>query len=180
MSAQNVLDSIYDKIHVQNYGRKGKIDGVKIVDIKQFSGEDGMFEEVVRIDNGGVIAQFDNFAIAQINRSQILPGAVKAWHIHFEQEDIWYVEPSARVLLGLWDVRKESASSNTYDKIPLGFNSAKLVLIPRGVAHGVVNIGSKEATLLYFVNKQFSAENPDEHRLAWDSLGADFWKPEKG
>jgi len=180
MSTNNLIGSVQNAVTVQNYSPKKLIDGVLISDIKQFSGEDGMFEEIMRIDENGNLKQFEGFKISQINRSRILPGAIKAWHLHFNQEDVWYVEPNARVLLGLWDVRENSPTTNTHIKIPLGFNSSKLVYIPRGVAHGAVNIGSDEATLLYFVNQQFNPETPDEHRLSWDALGADFWVPEKG
>ena len=35
------------------------------------------------------------------------------------------------------------------------------------------------AELLYFVDQKFDINNPDERRIPWDSLGENFWKPQR-
>jgi len=47
----------------------------------------------------------------------------------------------------------------------LGGGRARLLLIPRGVAHGVANLSARGAQLIYFSNATFDPHNPDEHRL---------------
>ena len=123
---------------------------------------------------------FPDFSVRQVNRSKILPHAIKAWHVHMNQEDIWYVSADHHVLLGVWDVRAASSTHDMTMRIVLGGGVSRLVYIPRGVAHGVVNLASREATLFYFVNQQFNQEMPDEYRIAWNAKGAEFWTPEKG
>ncbi|MCS6956472.1 MAG: dTDP-4-dehydrorhamnose 3,5-epimerase family protein [Patescibacteria group bacterium] len=180
MKNLNIIDKIKNKIFVQDYSKKPIIEGVKIFDIKRFVGEDGTFEEITRINEKGCLEVFSEFKLCQINRSKILPGAVKAWHIHYYQEDIWYVGPEDHMILGLWDLRENSSTKDLKMRIVMGATYSRLVYIPRGVAHGVVNVSNKEGTIIYFVNNQFNFQDPDERRLPWDIIGADFWQPEKG
>lgn len=168
------------KIFVQDYSKKPMIEGVRIIDLKRFVGEDGTFEELTRINDQGYLEIFPDFKVRQINRSKILPGAVKAWHIHYYQEDIWYVGPEDHMILGLWDLREKSKTKDLKMRIVMGATYSRLVYVPRGVAHGVVNVANKEGTIIYFVNNQFNFNDPDERRLRWDEAGSDFWIPEKG
>jgi dTDP-4-dehydrorhamnose 3,5-epimerase len=62
----------------------------------------------------------------------------------------------------------------------LGAGRAQALYIPRGVAHGLANIWTQPANMIYLVNQLFDPENPDEHRLPWDVLGNDFWEIKKG
>lgn len=179
LTLKDIKTDVQPSVTVQSYSPKQKIDGVQMVDNPIFSGEDGTFEELARFDDG-MMLKFPDFQIKQINRSIVLPGAIKAWHLHYNQEDIWYVPPQDFILLGLWDVREKSPTSGISQKIVMGAGRARLVYIPRGVAHGAANVSHKESTLIYFVNQCFDAENPDEQRLQWDLLGNDFWTAEKG
>ncbi len=180
LSLDDIILKLKDKVFVQDYSKKKAIDGVKSVEIKRFTGEDGTFEELVRISTTGEVEGFPEFKVRQINRSKILPGGVKAWHIHFSQEDVWYVPPEDHMILGLWDLRNDSDTKDVKMRVILGAGTSKLVYVPRGVAHGVVNVGKKPGTIVYFVNMQFDFKEPDEKRLAWDAAGSDFWIPEKG
>ncbi|OGH12886.1 MAG: hypothetical protein A2776_00800 [Candidatus Levybacteria bacterium RIFCSPHIGHO2_01_FULL_40_10] len=166
------------KVYIQDYSAKPTIDGVKIIPIRNFVGEDGDFSEIIRMSDGK-IEGIEDMKVAQVNRSRLLPNAVKGWHMHFEQEDIFYLPPSDSLLVGLWDLRKSAGSNGVSMKITLGAGQSSLLFIPRGVAHGMVNISGAPIDLFYFVSAQFDAKNPDERRLPWDSLGADFWTPQR-
>jgi len=179
LNLDDILVKLKQEVYVQNYSKNKMIEGVKIVEIKKISGEDGTFEELVRINENGHLETFPDFKIKQINRSKLLSGAVKSWHLHFKQEDIWYVSPEDHMILGLWDLRTDSDTKDLKMRVVLGEGSSKLVLVPRGVAHGVVNVGKKPGTIIYFVNEQFNASDPDEKRLKWDAAGKDFWEVKK-
>ena len=69
---------------------------------------------------------------------------------------------------------------NVTMKVVMGNGASKLVVVPRGVAHGVVNIAKKSGSIIYFVNNQYNIADADERRLKWDALGAAFWEVEKG
>lgn len=175
------IDGKYQKqLYIQDYSKKEVIEGVKIIELKNMSGEDGDFSELLRLNIQGEAEGFPGFYLRQISRSKMIPGSVKAWHIHFAQEDIWHILPSDKLLLGLWDIRKDSPTKHKSMRLALGGGKAHLIYIPRGVAHGAVNFSNKEGTILYFVNAQFDIANPDEHRLPWDALGKEFWELPKG
>ena len=179
LSLNDILLKLKQEIYIQDYSKKKAIDGVKIIEVKKWIGEDGTFEELARINESGALEGFPDFKVKQINRSKILAGSVKAWHIHFKQEDVWYVPAEDHMILGIWDLRNDSDTKDVKMRVIMGGGSTKLVLIPRGVAHGVVNVAKKPGTILYFVNEQFDSSDPDEKRLKWDAAGADFWKVKK-
>lgn len=180
MTLKDISSELQKDVFVQDYTKKPLIEGVKIVEVKRMAGEDGTFEDLLRLDETGHLELFPEIQVRQINRSKLLPGSIKAWHLHFSQEDVWYVAPEDHMILGLWDCREGSTSKGVSMKVVMGNGTSKLVVVPRGVAHGVVNVGKKSGSVFYFVNNQFNLSDADERRLKWDALGASFWEVEKG
>ena len=179
LTPEDINEKISSKIYIQDYKSKPVIDGVSIVTLKNMSGEDSDFSELLRINPQGEAELFPGFHVAQINRSTQIPGSVKAWHIHFAQDELWYVADESRLMTGLWDVRKNSPTYGATMRIPMGGSSHRMVYIPRGVAHGAANFSSNVATIMYFMNGQFNVNNPDERRIPWDTLGKEFWEPQR-
>lgn len=177
---KDIVDNLQKDVFIQDYSKKKIIEGVKIVEVKRMAGEDGTFEDLLRLDETGHLELFPDIQVRQINRSKLLPGSIKAWHLHFKQEDVWYVAPEDHMILGLWDCRENSSTKGKSMKVIMGNGTSKLVVVPRGVAHGVVNVASAPGSVFYFVNNQFDVNNADESRLKWDVLGASFWEVEKG
>lgn len=164
----------------QKYSKEGAIEGVKVVEVKNFVVNDGTFNEVVRIENGKISEpkEFKSFEVKQINHSGIVPGTKKSWHLHREQDEIWFVHPSCMAVVGLLDTR-ETSSKDKVMRLTLGGGKTTLVYIPRGVAHGVSNPYHELATMTYFVNNHFSSK--DELRLPFGTgVSADFWEIKKG
>lgn len=172
---------IENQLKKQSYGTRQKISGVEIVDLKEFVDDSGSFVEIARLEKG-LLKAFPEFEIKQINFSNVLPGAVKATHIHKNQEDVWFVLPSSRILVGLQDLREKSKTEGIKMRFVLGASKAQLLLIPRGVAHGLANLGSDPVNMIYFVNQHFSADEKkcDEYRLPADFFGEGFWEMTKG
>jgi len=180
LSKKDIDPQSIKQVKAQDYSKKPVINGVKIVDLNIFNGEDGYFLEIGRPDEKGKLPDFPDFAIKQIGYSVVLPGSIKAWHIHFNQEDVWFVPPESMILAGLFDVRKNSPTKGSSMRITLGNHKAKLLFIPRGVAHGSANISSSASSVLYVANQCFDIKKPDEYRLPWDHFGKDFWKSLRG
>ena len=101
-------------------------------------------------------------------------------HLHYNQEDVWFIMPYDRLLIGLFDARKDSPTYNQTMRFVMGAGRAQALYIPRGVAHGLANVWQQPANMIYFVNQCFDAKDPDERRLPWDILGEDFWEIKKG
>lgn len=180
LTLKDITGSLQKDVFVQDYSKKPVIEGVKIVEVKRMAGEDGTFEDLLRLDETGHLELFPDIQVRQINRSKLLPGSIKAWHLHFSQEDVWYVAPEDHMIVGLWDCRENSPTKGKSMKVVMGNGTSKLVAVPRGVAHGVVNVASTPGSVFYFVNNQFNLAEADERRLKWDALGSSFWEVEKG
>lgn len=163
---------------LQDYAAGPAIEGVEIVDLARHTDDGGSFTELGRFTAGASQA-FRGFALAQVNYSEIGPGAIKAFHLHLRQTDIWYVPPGDRVLLVLVDVRAGSPTEGARMRLVLGDGHSRLVRIPPGVAHGCRNLGPGGGRIVYFTDRPFSPapEASDEGRLPWNFLGADVWEP---
>ena len=161
---------------LQEYGEEPSIDGVEIVGLSRFNDDGGSMVELLRLA-GGSPAGFDALELKQINYSCLQPGVVKAFHVHHEQTDLWFVRPEDRVLLVLADVRQGSPTENRQLRTMLGDGKALLVRIPNGVAHGCRNLGREPASIIYFTDRHFASDPAecDEGRLPWDFLGKEVW-----
>ncbi len=179
ISIDDIIEDIRGKIYTQDYSGASNIEDVKIIQLKNHPGEDGDFCEILKLNKQGDAEGLSGFNIAQINRSKLNSGSIKAWHLHFRQDEIWYVLPSDHLLVGLWDVRSNSKTSGKNMRIVLGGGDSKLIFIPKGVAHGLANFLTRPVDMFYFVSKQFDVNDPDEKRIKWDALGKDFWSPLK-
>lgn len=166
---------------LQDYGKKPTIEGVQIVQLRRFHDDGGAITELGRLLDGKH-KQLEGFTVKQVNYSEVEPGAIKAYHLHQRQTDVWYVPPHDKFLLVLHDCRKGSPSEGKTMRMVLGDGESLLVRIPPGVAHGTTNLGQQLGRILYFVDLQFSIEpgECDEGRLPWDFLGAAIWEVLKG
>src|SRR5574341_1855774 len=75
----------------QSYASQPPIAGVVLDDVRVFSAPDGLFAELARLDGGRQVGGFPGFRPVQWNWSMLEPGAVKAWHLHLAQDDLWIV-----------------------------------------------------------------------------------------
>ncbi len=164
------------QVSTQQYTPYPRIDGVQIHDLRLLQDDGGSFAELVRINESGCLEAYPSFQVRQTSFALMQPRAIKAFHLHFGQEDLWFVPPTDRLLIGLLDLRQASPTYQAQMRFIFGSGKAQLLYIPRGVAHGAVNLGVQPATVLYFVNQQFQLADPDERRLPWDILGREFWE----
>ncbi len=167
-------------LSVQDYQKKARIDGVQLITLTSFVDDGGALAEIVRLDDNGNLSILPEFKVRQSTWSQMLPGTIKAFHLHYNQEDVWFIMPYDRLLIGLFDARESSATYKQSMRFVMGAGRAQILYLPRGVAHGLANPFDQTANMIYFVNQHFDAANPDEQRLPWDILGEDFWQIKKG
>ena len=180
LSPDSISRAFLSELTTQTYLPKTQIEGVKLLDLRQIVDDGGMFAEVLRLDLSGFSEQFDGFQVRQASFSVVMPGVVKAFHLHYRQDDVWFVPPADRMLVGLVDARSASPTHGEQMRIVMGAGRTQLLFIPRGVGHGVTNQLPTPGTIFYFVNQQFNIDDPDERRLPWDALGAEFWRMTPG
>lgn len=141
------------------------IDGVHIKKLITHLTGDGYFREIVR-DEDALLEHFgqSSFSLAH-------PGFIKAFHFHKEQDDLWYIV-SGQVRTVLYDTRAESPTYKQTQVIIMGEDDPKVVLIPKGVAHGYQVLGNKDAVLMYHTTKHYNPE--DELRIAYNDPEVNF------
>lgn len=166
---------------LQAYGPAPTIAGVALVSLTRHADDGGSLTELARLTDGHPAALAD-FTVRQVNFSEVTPGAIKAFHLHVRQTDVWYVPPGDRMLVVLLDVRRGSPTEGVRMRLMLGDGVSRLLRIPPGVAHGVRNLGPASGRIIYFTDLHFSAEpsSCDEGRLPWDFAGADVWEVTRG
>src|SRR5882757_9615753 len=131
----------YEKeLSVQDYSKKTVIEGVQLINLNMFVDDGGSLAEIVRFDDNGNLQILPEFKVRQTTFSQMLPGTIKAFHLHYNQEDVWFIMPYDRLLIGLFDCRKDSPTFNKSMRFVLGAGRAQVLYIPRGVAHGLANV----------------------------------------
>ncbi len=174
-------DSARQAYSLQDYSPSDGIEGVEVVELKRFNDDGGAMTELGRFD-AGMHQGVEGFEAKQMNYSVLEPQAIKAFHLHDRQTDVWYVPPSDKILLVLADVRDGSPTEGKLVRMVLGDGNSRLVRIPPGVAHGCKNLRPvAPGAIIYFVDVQFSVgDECDEGRLPWDHFGAEVWEVERG
>ena len=119
-----------DKLTTQGYGGGTRIEGVRLLDLRLMSDDGGTFAELVRFDESGNLEAIPDFKVRQSSYSLVLPGAIKAFHLHYNQEDVWFVPPTDRLLVGLVDARRDSPTYNKTMRFVMGGGKAQLALHP--------------------------------------------------
>lgn len=152
------------------------IDGVKIkaLDVRgdQAQGREvmprpGFLMEVVREDDG-LLSRF-----GQSTFTVTYPGAIKAFHWHRQQDDVWFVA-SGQALLVLHDLRQSSPTRGKTQTILAGAGDYKVIVIPAGVGHGYKVLGDEPVLLFYHTTHAYHAQAPDEERIPFDDPGIGF------
>ena len=134
------------------------IEGIKIKNLKVNSDSRGSFIEILR-DDEGLLRM-----ISQISTSKTLPGVIKAFHWHKNQDDIFYIL-DGKINLVLYDPREDSPTRNETQNFVLDKDSKQVILIPRRVLHGYRVLGTSPAEVLYIMNNTYNPHNPDEQRV---------------
>jgi dTDP-4-dehydrorhamnose 3,5-epimerase len=170
-----------ERYKVQDYSPRPRIAGLEIIELKRFNDDGGSMTELARLADGQVKG-LEGFVARQVNYSTMDPLAIKAFHLHRRQTDVWFVPPTDKILLVVGDVRAGSRTEKLVQRIVLGDGRSFLVRIPPGVAHGCKNLlRDRLSVIVYFVDVNFSpGEDCDEGRLPWDHFGAEVWEVERG
>lgn len=187
LTPEDLVENVRERLTRQSYAPRPPIVGAALSEATVSRSADGLFAEIARIDGAtGDVQGLEGFRPVQWNWSLLQPGAVKAWHLHLDQEDLFIVPPDATLLVGLVDLRRDAqrdaGTRPSPQRLVLGAGRCHRLLIPRGVAHGVANLGTAPQAILYAVNRFFTADRDrtDEWRLPWDHFGAEFWSMGRG
>lgn len=143
-----------------------ELPGVKVFDLKTRPDERGFFAEAFRIDWKELVGED---LIAQVNVSFSYPGIIRAWHRHLKGQIDYFLVLKGAMKICAYDDREVSATSTgKLVEIVSSSNKPQLVKIPGFYWHGVKNISSEPSLLMYFVNRLYDYQSPDEKRRPWN------------
>ena len=144
------------------------IAGVAIKKLVTHPDDRGYFRELIRGTDGFFSEGFGQWSV-----SMMVSGVIKAWHIHREQTDWWYVA-SGTLKVALHDTRPESPTFRETNEFLMGDDQEPAILkIPPGVAHGCKCLNDR-STLFYITSKTYNPD--DEGRIPHDdpAIGYDW------
>lgn len=142
------------------------IEGVVFKDLVTHTDERGFFREIIRTTD-----DFFQGSFGQWSQSLMFDGVIKAWHMHKDQTDWWFIA-SGILRVGLCDMRPASPThKKTMDFLMGDLQPSRVVKIPPGVAHGCKTVQGP-VNLFYVTSHTY---NPaDELRIPHDDPGIDF------
>jgi dTDP-4-dehydrorhamnose 3,5-epimerase len=142
------------------------IDGARIAPLAVWPDDRGYFLELARSRNG-LNANFPPES-TQISAALTYPGAIKAFHYHLHQTDLWAVV-QGMLQVALVDLRPGSPTFGRKNTLYIGLLRPWQVLIPPGVAHGYKVIGTQPAVLVYLTDRIYNPS--DEGRIPHSEPG---------
>lgn len=135
------------------------LEGIEVTPLRRLADERGFFTEIMRRDWNLIFKD----EVVQANFSVSYPGVVRAWHRHLRgQVDCFAVLNGALKICAYDDNMQE------LDEIVSTGENTQVVRIPGNYWHGFKVIGDERAYLVYFVNRLYDYENPDEERRPWN------------
>jgi dTDP-4-dehydrorhamnose 3,5-epimerase len=138
------------------------IEGVVTKQLRVIPDERGHLMEMLRSDD----EVFEAFGQAYMTTTY--PGVIKGWHMHLKQDDN-VVCVRGMIKLALYDGRQGSGTPGEVQEIFLGEHRPVLVHIPKEVYHGWKCVSDVEAYVVNMPTELYNYEEPDEHRLPYDT-----------
>ena len=135
------------------------LEGIKIKPLKRHFDERGSFTEMMRKDWREILEE----EFVQANLSVSYPGIIRAWHRHLRGQIDYFICLNGTIKICAYDDKTKELS----EIISTG-QTPQIVRVPGKYWHGFKAIGDEQAWLLYFVNKLYDYENPDEERRPWN------------
>lgn len=145
------------------------IEGVKVEPYWFWADDRGHFLEVARLSQG-MAAEFPP-ATTQVSAALTFPAAIKAFHFHRHQTDLWVVV-QGMFQVALVDLREGSPTFGRKNTFYVGQMRPWKILIPPGVGHGYKVISMDPAVLVYLTDRMYNPE--DEGRIAYNEPGINY------
>lgn len=131
--------------------------------LKRNADERGFFTEIFRSDWKELLSED---SLQQANFSITYPNTIRAWHRHKKGQVDYFV-----VIRGVIKICAYDESSKELNELISSGENLQVVKIPGHYWHGFKVLGNDPAYLLYFINKLYNSNKPDELRRSWnDSL----------
>ena len=140
-----------------------QIDGVVVREVLHVLRDHGVVTENYR-------SEWDptGLPVVHVYQSRLFPGAIGAWSCHEKSIDRLFVN-QGHVKIVLYDGREESPTSKQLMELHVGDARPTFLVIPKGVWHGLQNLGTADALVLNYPTRAYDYEDPDHWRLPYDT-----------
>ena len=139
--------------------RKYALEGVRTYEIKILPDERGFFSEALRQDWSSFIDEW----VVQVNMNYSYPNVIRAWHKHLRGQVDYFL-----VLKGAMKICAFNEETKALVEVFASEKKLMMVRIPGHYYHGFKSLGNEPCLMLYFVNRLYDPENPDEQRILWN------------
>jgi dTDP-4-dehydrorhamnose 3,5-epimerase len=140
--------------------RELALPGVRLAEVERYVDERGLFHEIMRGDWKELLG---DDVLVQANLSVTLPNVVRAWHRHLRgQVDYFFV------VKGYAKVCAYDDKTKSLVEVVLSEDKPSILRVPGHYWHGFKVVGNEPVYLLYFTNRLYDYEEPDEERRPWN------------
>lgn len=151
---------------ITHTGSPDLIPGVIVQNVALWADDRGYFCEVARLGQG-LLGSYPP-ASTQVSAALSYPGAIKAFHYHRHQNDMWTVV-NGMLQVALVDLRAGAPTFGLRNTLYLGVLRPWQILIPPGVGHGYKVVGHTPSMLVYCTDRFYDPQ--DEGRIAYNDPG---------
>ncbi len=141
------------------------LEGVLVYDLKKMPDERGLFAEIMRTDWMQV---FGDDQIVQANLSISYPGMIRAWHRHARGQIDYFVVIQGAMKIVVYDGKKDSKTYGKLVEIIASGEKLQIIRSPGLYWHGTKTVSPIPSLTLYFHNKLYDYDHPDEERRPWN------------
>jgi len=131
--------------------------------------------QVTQIDERGTLCeildprwQVAESPIVYVYQFTIRPGKAKGWHVHRLHDDRIFIS-QGEIKVVLYDDRDDSPTYGMINEIYRSELRRSLMVIPRGVFHAHLNVGTRDALLVSMPTRGYDHAEPDVYRLPLDT-----------
>jgi dTDP-4-dehydrorhamnose 3,5-epimerase len=131
--------------------------------------------QITQVDERGTLCEIldsrwnvADSPIVYVYQFTIRPGKAKGWHVHRLHDDRIFIS-RGELKVVLYDDRDDSPTHGAINEIYRSELRRSVMVIPRGVFHAHVNIGTSDAHLISMPTREYDHEAPDVYRLPLDT-----------
>jgi len=146
--------------------KRNTLNGIIIIDSKEFQDSRGSFSENFNLKNFKKISKRRNINFVQDNLSISKKGVFRGLHFQYKYPQAKLVSVlSGKILDIVVDLRKSSKSYGDWASYKISRKNNKQLFIPEGFAHGFLSL-SDDTKVMYKVSDYWNSK--DEYTLKFD------------
>lgn len=131
--------------------------------------------QVTQVDERGTLCEIldgrwdvTDQPIVSVYQFTVRPGKAKGWHVHRLHDDRIFIS-RGELKVVLYDDRADSPTYGMVNELYRSEQHRSLMVIPRGVFHTHLNVGTQDALLISMPTRAYDHAEPDVFRLPLDT-----------